>query len=279
MAGRKTVLVAGGVVALVVALGLAGLWYFFLRDDAPVAVSLEAALTAVPGNGSAVSPSQLTGTWSVQASSFAGYRVNENLAAFGSRTAVGRTSTLQGSLNYDGKTISGVKVTADDAHRPGRDAGRRRLGFEEGARQPDTARRYQARDDRRQRPAAERPGRHRRLNRHQVRRLQHGAAAFGLRRFAGRPRHHGVSAHLRQGRRRLSNAAGQRHAFSLRRRRLPTARGWSAAGRCARWPTTWRRWLPADQYTGARAFAGGLRLSPPRAGPCRLLPRAGRRSG
>src|SRR5205823_4209785 len=42
-----------------------------------------------------------------------GYRVQENLVAFGSKTAVGRTEALQGLVTYDGGSITGVTVVAD----------------------------------------------------------------------------------------------------------------------------------------------------------------------
>jgi polyisoprenoid-binding protein YceI len=105
--------VASGVVVL--ALAGAGFWYFFLRNDAPPPVSLEAAATAASSSSTSGSSGDLSGTWSIQsgANSFAGYRVNETLAGFGSRTAVGRTQSLQGTLAYDGRAISSVKVVAD----------------------------------------------------------------------------------------------------------------------------------------------------------------------
>ena len=122
MTGRRKLVIGaiGGVIA-VAAVGFAALWYFFLRDTTPPPVSLGSALTVVanatPSTSSgAASSSDLTGTWSLQSAnggSFAGYRVNENLAAFGSRTAVGRTQALQGTLSYDGHSVSAVRVTAD----------------------------------------------------------------------------------------------------------------------------------------------------------------------
>ncbi len=96
MLSRKAVLSIAGGIVLVLAIGAVGLWYFFLRDDAPKAVTLESALTAVPADsGTSSQSAELTGAWSLQGGpSFAGYRVNENLVSFGSKTAVGRTSVL-----------------------------------------------------------------------------------------------------------------------------------------------------------------------------------------
>ncbi|MEX2032749.1 MAG: YceI family protein, partial [Dehalococcoidia bacterium] len=56
----------------------------------------------------------LDGSWTVDASqSFLGYRINEELASVGSTTAVGRTSTIEGVLEFDGSAITGVSITAD----------------------------------------------------------------------------------------------------------------------------------------------------------------------
>src|SRR5262249_31630005 len=59
--------------------------------------------------------SNLTGVWKIDSgpNSFAGYRVDEVLSSFGSRTAVGRTTAVQGYLVYDGQAITGVQVSAD----------------------------------------------------------------------------------------------------------------------------------------------------------------------
>src|SRR5438093_13481568 len=95
---RKLFIVIGGLAVVVIAIGAAGFWYFFLRGSEPPPVSLDAAATAAAGGGASADVGDPKGTWSVTAdgTSFAGYRVNENLAAFGSRTAVGRTTNLQG---------------------------------------------------------------------------------------------------------------------------------------------------------------------------------------
>jgi polyisoprenoid-binding protein YceI len=122
MPRRRVLLAIAATIGLLVALAFGGLWYFFLRATPPPPVSLEAAATAAAGAQPATARAadtsalaDLSGTWSIPAAngSFAGYRVNENLAAFGSRTAVGRTQAVQGTLNYDGHTVSGVNVTGD----------------------------------------------------------------------------------------------------------------------------------------------------------------------
>jgi len=112
----RKLLVLAAFVVVVGAVGFGAFWYSFLRDDSPPEVSLEAAVTAVAGTPQAtVAPNNLSGTWTVQngPNSFAGYRVNENLVGFGSRTAVGRTQSVVGSFSYDGADVSSVRVTAD----------------------------------------------------------------------------------------------------------------------------------------------------------------------
>jgi polyisoprenoid-binding protein YceI len=112
----KYVYALAGAAILAVVVIVAGIWYFVLRDEAPPPVSLEAASTAVAANPQAGGgTTNLSGSWVVQGggASFAGYRVNENLVGFGSKTAVGRSTGVQGSLSYDGSSISNLKVTVD----------------------------------------------------------------------------------------------------------------------------------------------------------------------
>ena len=70
----------------------------------------------------------LVGRWEVLAdgSSFAGYRVEEELARIGATTAVGRSTVLTGSLVFDGDAITEVVIevdltalTSDDSRRDG----------------------------------------------------------------------------------------------------------------------------------------------------------------
>lgn len=123
-----------GVAAVVVA-ALIGGWYFFIRGDDPAPVSLagavasvsdaaatatsaatasataEAASTATPV---ASTDGSLDGTWTlVAADSFVGYRVKEQLVSVGATEAVGRTSAVTGSLDFDGSAITAVEVVAD----------------------------------------------------------------------------------------------------------------------------------------------------------------------
>jgi polyisoprenoid-binding protein YceI len=117
---------AGGV--LVVALAAAGLWWF-LRDDAPAAVNLDAAVGAVDTADSSVtapgaSSAGVAGAWSVDDSvgqfsfenstgTFVGFRVAEQLSGIGSTTAVGRTPAVTGTMTIDGTTLTAASIEAD----------------------------------------------------------------------------------------------------------------------------------------------------------------------
>jgi polyisoprenoid-binding protein YceI len=126
----KNRILMGGVLAGVLAIAAAvGVWYFVIRSDSPPPVSLEAALDAASSTPAAGSSSasnsgatttsdasgNLEGTWTLVGggSSFAGYRVQEELVGIGSTVAVGRTTAVTGSLEYNGEQITKVEVTAD----------------------------------------------------------------------------------------------------------------------------------------------------------------------
>jgi polyisoprenoid-binding protein YceI len=117
--------VAGGVGLALIVVVAAGLWWF-LKDDAPAAVSLETAAEGVQsGDGtSAASTAGLDGTWTVDTTSgefdfesatgtFAGFRVNENLSGIGSTTAVGRTGDVSGQMTIDGTTVTAGSFEVD----------------------------------------------------------------------------------------------------------------------------------------------------------------------
>jgi polyisoprenoid-binding protein YceI len=107
-------------VVVVVLAGFAA-WYFVFRDDSPPAVTLRSATEGqkkTAGDG----PASVDGTWSVDqevgdftdfSSSFAGFRVQEELAGIGAKTAVGRTPDVTGSLTIDGTTISATEIEVD----------------------------------------------------------------------------------------------------------------------------------------------------------------------
>ncbi len=97
----------------------AALWWFVLRSDAPPPVSLEDAVETVT-DGSDVPATiarevgALDGTWTLDAAaSFAGYRVQEELAGIGTTEAVGRTSSLTGELTIEGSAVRAARVDVD----------------------------------------------------------------------------------------------------------------------------------------------------------------------
>ena len=90
-------------------------------DDAPADEATDDAPAPAADAG-------LVGRWEVLAdgSSFAGYRVEEELARIGATTAVGRSTVLSGSLVFDGAAITEVVIevdltalTSDDSRRDG----------------------------------------------------------------------------------------------------------------------------------------------------------------
>jgi polyisoprenoid-binding protein YceI len=127
MARWKKLAIAGGVA--VVALGAVGVWWF-LRDDAPSAVNLDAAVGAVGtsgtsgATGTAASAGGVDGGWKVDTSvgqfdfenstgTFVGFRVNEQLSGIGSATAVGRTPAVSGTMTIDGNKLTAANFSAD----------------------------------------------------------------------------------------------------------------------------------------------------------------------
>ncbi len=132
MAGQRRKLGVIAAVAAVVLLvvGFAG-WYFLVRDDAPDAADIDTAgetlEEAAGGSGSTGSGSTdggggLDGTWAVDtslgsfedfSSTWAGYRVEEELASIGTATAVGRTPDVTGSMTVAGGEVTGVDVEVD----------------------------------------------------------------------------------------------------------------------------------------------------------------------
>jgi polyisoprenoid-binding protein YceI len=120
--GRGRLLLGAAVVVLLV-VGFGG-WWFFIRDDAPPEASVEAARegqeqagggSSGDGSGGGSGSGDVEGTWTVQQTpdaegetgTFAGYRIQEELASIGGNTAVGRTRGVTGTI-----TIEGDQVTA-----------------------------------------------------------------------------------------------------------------------------------------------------------------------
>jgi polyisoprenoid-binding protein YceI len=113
-----------GALVVLVALAGFGVWYFVFRDDSPPAVSIDRASESLDTkeSGKGQPASALDGTWQIDptigsfsdfTSSFAGYRVQEELASIGAKTAVGRTPDVTGSFSIAGKTVPKAEFTVD----------------------------------------------------------------------------------------------------------------------------------------------------------------------
>jgi polyisoprenoid-binding protein YceI len=120
---RGSIRIAIAIVLLAaVAGGGYGLWYVFFSKAGPPPVSLQSTAPTVGASADPVAtavaggpaPTGLEGAWTVDPSgSFVGYRVQEQLASIGGNTAVGRTSSVTGSLTLEGTAITSVEMTAD----------------------------------------------------------------------------------------------------------------------------------------------------------------------
>ena len=120
---RTKLLASGLSVAAIAVLALGALWYFVLDTDAPPPVSIDEAIASrgTPPAGSPAMPSApldgdgLTGEWTLAASdsSFAGYRIDQQVAGIGNETVVGRTQGVEASFTFDGSAITGLQVTID----------------------------------------------------------------------------------------------------------------------------------------------------------------------
>ncbi len=102
--------------ALVVGGGI-GTW-LYVRGDAPEEVSL----STDPPTSKGSFGGNFEGKWTVDSqtgsleegtSSFAGYRVQEELAGFGTNTAVGRTQDVSGEMTIEGTSITDVSAEVD----------------------------------------------------------------------------------------------------------------------------------------------------------------------
>jgi polyisoprenoid-binding protein YceI len=121
---RRRWWIIGGVLAALLVLGGAAIWYFVFRDTAPPAVDIKRASESVGGGGTktTTADSGTDGTWTVDtsvgsfsdfSSAFVGYRVNEELAGVGAKTAAGRTPDVSGTLVIDGTKVTKVDIKAD----------------------------------------------------------------------------------------------------------------------------------------------------------------------
>ncbi len=128
---RRWLTIAGGIIGVLVVVGAAAL-YWYLNQPVPEEVSLEGAVADVTATDSSSQSSTtsaaadvgIEGVWVVDTSigdfsfedatsSFAGFRIDEQLASIGATTAVGRTPALDGSLTLVGTTITETTFTAD----------------------------------------------------------------------------------------------------------------------------------------------------------------------
>ncbi len=133
-----------GAVVVVAVLG-AGVWFFFIRSDAPPEVDLDSAteqVTSTTGRDAKSTtttteePHRIEGTWVVDnesgqfdfesaTGSFAGYRVEEELASIGTSEAVGRTGAVDGTMVIEGTVLESAEVTVDmsglESDKPRRD--------------------------------------------------------------------------------------------------------------------------------------------------------------
>jgi polyisoprenoid-binding protein YceI len=96
------------VVAVVAAVSVPFVYIHFIEGPAPAKLSLAASPTA----GAALTAQQVDGRWTVSSGSQAGYRVQEVLAGQ-NNTAVGRTSSVTGSLRVIGSTVTSASFTVD----------------------------------------------------------------------------------------------------------------------------------------------------------------------
>jgi polyisoprenoid-binding protein YceI len=131
MAPRTKVLI-GVLVVAVLAVG-GGLYYFFSHDEPPEA-SLDNALGGVSttiaaaagskGTEASSTAGDLSGTWNVDTQSgdfdfesatgtFAGFRIQENLAGIGATEAVGRTGDVTGTMTLEGTTVTAASFEVD----------------------------------------------------------------------------------------------------------------------------------------------------------------------
>ncbi|GGC73076.1 YceI family protein [Hoyosella rhizosphaerae] len=104
---RKWLLGFGALILALLVLAFGGTWLYLnvFRDDAPDTLQL-------PDQTNGDATIELDGRWVVTPESMAGYRVDEIL--FGQAvTAVGRTSDVSGSVEFDGDTARGLSVVVD----------------------------------------------------------------------------------------------------------------------------------------------------------------------
>jgi polyisoprenoid-binding protein YceI len=111
----------GGAAALVLILG--GAYWYLFGGSAPAEVALGTVSDATSqGDPGGSFDGSFNGTLTIDTesgsvddftSTFAGYRVEEELGGAGAHTAVGRTPDVTGSLEIEGTTITAVSIEVD----------------------------------------------------------------------------------------------------------------------------------------------------------------------
>lgn len=110
---------------LFAALAAAGVIWFF-SGDAPAEVDLESAAEAVASDSTVATTTggDPSGTWVIDTrtgtfsfeeatASFAGFRVDEQLANIGATTAVGRSPEVSGTVVIEGTTLTAATIEVD----------------------------------------------------------------------------------------------------------------------------------------------------------------------
>ena len=119
--GRRIGVGVAAAVVVLLAIGGFLLWQVF-GGSTPEAASLSSPSLSPAGSASGAAPASLDGTWTIDdstgslaegTSTFAGYRVQEELSGIGANTAVGRTQNVTGSMTIDGTTITDLSVSVD----------------------------------------------------------------------------------------------------------------------------------------------------------------------
>ncbi len=114
---RTRVLILSAVAAFLVLAG--AVWWFFFRDTSPPPPSLEdVTSTTAEGDTPATTAASLEGIegeWVLvdDGASYVGYRVQEELANIGAKTAVGRTPLVTAGVTVAGNQVTAVTVDAD----------------------------------------------------------------------------------------------------------------------------------------------------------------------
>ncbi|MDQ1477576.1 MAG: hypothetical protein QOE62_2805, partial [Actinomycetota bacterium] len=100
----------GVVAVLVIVVGGPFVYFHFIEGPAPKPLSLDTTPTTVLKAGETRAP--LAGTWKITSPSLVRYRVKETL--FGqSNTAVGKTTSVTGSMTIAGTTVTKASFTVD----------------------------------------------------------------------------------------------------------------------------------------------------------------------